>query len=454
MHANGVQAPSARFGRAIPSAEGSRLMIKPPKVTRRRILGGAVAAAAFPAVIPSGVLASPGRPGANDRVVTACIGLGGMGRTHIDGNTAALCDVDARRLGDAASLVPGSTFLTTDFRRVLDRKEIDAVFIAAPDHWHALMTVMACEAGKDVYCEKPACRTVREGRTMIDTARRTGRVVQVGSQGRSHPAAEAATRAIRSGLLGEVRRVSMWHPNNWTTSDPGRSEEPPSELDWSMWLGPARWVDYSPARAHFNHRWFTDFGGGFIRDRGAHALSLMNWALENDAYDGEIEVEATGASQPHGCFDVPVSMEARWRFRARDLTVTWSQPGNPRLGGEWGATYHGDRDQLTVLGGDAACSTEPKALRLGDLHAGSATKSDTVDAGERHRRNFLECVRSREAPVMALPAAVQASNLSNIALIAYRLGRPLVYHAGRERFVGDPCADRFLDEPYRSPWVL
>jgi predicted dehydrogenase len=144
------------------------------------------------------------------------IGLGGMGSGHVQPDAAALCDVDANHLAANAKRVQGNPLLCKDYRRVLDRKDIDAVMIATPDHWHASMMVHACQAGKDVYVEKPACRTIEEGHAMVNAAKRYGRVVQVGSQGRSTPAAHAACEYIRNGQLGTVKRVDVWHEKNWT----------------------------------------------------------------------------------------------------------------------------------------------------------------------------------------------------------------------------------------------
>jgi predicted dehydrogenase len=414
----------------------------------------------LPTYIPGGVLASRGQPGANDRVVTAVIGCGGMGQHHVYPDCAALCNVDANHLANAAKrITKGTPFLTKDYRSILDRKDIDAVFIGTPDHWHALMTVHACQAGKDVYCEKPTCRTIQEGRAMINAARHYKRVIQIGAQGRSNPEARAAAQYVRNGQLGRVRYVEVWHEPNWT-GEWGEEKPVPPELDWDLWLGPARWIPYNPIRCHFNFRWFMDFGGGFIRDRGNHVLSIVLWAMGDNAQP--VSVEATGAPPEDGLFDTPVTMSVKWEFKNPDWTLTWEQPGTrhklPGSNNEipWGAKFHGDRDTLIMSGGDGGCETEPKAQNYRPPGNGVTLPLHPIDTDptERHRQNFLHCVRTREKPVMDVETGVQVITLGILGNIAYRLGRKLRWDPKKQQFMSDEEANRFLSEPYRAPWRL
>jgi predicted dehydrogenase len=424
-------------------------------LSRRTFLKASAATLALPTILPSGILAQPGRPGANDRIGIGVIGVGGMGSGHVRPDAVALCDVDARHLARAARRVTGTPFLCKDYRELLDRKDVDAVIIATPDHWHAIQTVHACQAGKDVYVEKPTCRTIQEGQAMINAATRYGRVVQVGAQGRSNPNAHAACQFLRNGQIGRVRHVEVWHENNWTGGW-GEETSPPPDLDWDLWLGPARWRPYNPLRCHFNFRWFMDFGGGFIRDRGNHVLSIVSWCMDADT-SGPVSVTASGEPAKEGIYDVPVTMEARWEFKNPDWTLTWSQPGARHNDIPWGAKFHGDRDTLIVSGGDAGCDTEPKAKEYRPPADGVRVpwmESATRDVTERHRENWLACVRSRERPVMPVEVGHRVISLAILANIAYRLGRPLRWDPKIERFIGDAEANRFLAEPYRTPWHL
>ena len=281
------------------------------KTTRRDFVRNTGAAAGTGAflfdIIPSRVLGLNGQTPPSDTIHFGHIGIGGRGRgflrpetnigkeikptTNLGGDgsrflrparSVALCDVDNKRLDEAATRVGGSPKMYKDFRRLLEDKDVDAVFIATPDHWHALMAMMACEAGKDVYCEKPACLTIEEGRAMVTAADRYGRVVQVGSQGRSQPAAYHASNYIHNGQIGTVREIKCWHYAS-PTGDWTPDSEPPPELDYDTWVGPARWLPYNVKHTHGQFRWLIDFGGGQIRDRGAHVMSIANWIMDCDA---------------------------------------------------------------------------------------------------------------------------------------------------------------------------
>ncbi len=424
-----------------------------PNISRRQILTAAAAGVAFPTIIPRSAW------GANERIVYGHIGVGGMGSSHIVPDAcAALCDVDQNHLARAAKRVQGTPLLTDDYRRVLDRKDIDAVTIGTPDHWHALMTVHACQAGKDVYSEKPTCKTIAEGQAMVAAAKRYKRVVQIGAQGRSNPVAAAACRYIRNGQLGKVNRVDIWHPNNYVTGEKwGKEQNPPSHLNWDMWLGPLRWRPYNPEIAHFNFRWLMDSGGGFVRDRGNHALSIVMWCLNADT-TGPVTVKATGEQNPNTVYDAPLTMKVTWEFRNPDWTLTWNQPGtpNPRLPGEWGATYQGDKDSLVVLGGDGGCETEQKAKDYTPPAGGFQPFLEPVktDPTERHRQNWRRCIKTREQPVMNAEIGYRVITLPIIANIAYQVGRKLTWDPMAHRFIGNEEANRFLSEPYRKPWRM
>ncbi|MCP4640261.1 MAG: Gfo/Idh/MocA family oxidoreductase [bacterium] len=426
--------------------------MKKSRVLSRRSFLGASAAVAAPMILPSGVLAAHGRPGANDRIVTGHIGVGGMGRHHLGRmreHIGAICDVDKNHLANAVDMVKLNNVPTfTDYRRVLERKDIDAVFIAAPDHWHGVMMVQACEAGKDVYCEKPASTTIEEGQAMIQAARRYGRVVQIGSQGRSQDATYKTCRYIRNGEIGKIRRVECWHEENWKGGDPSKFQDPPAELDWDMWLGPARWRPYNPDYCHFNFRWMLDFGGGFIRDRGAHVMSCLFWFLELDD-TGPSRITATGTPRKESVWDTPIGMEVTWEFKHRDLTVVWRQPGEKAADATFGHVYHGDKGTLVFRGGDGGCATEQKVNDY-EPPAGGVE----VYKSPGHHEDFLKCVKTREKPIMDIEAGHRVATVCNMANIAYRLGRPLDWDPVAERFIGDEEANRMISRPGRGPWHL
>ncbi|MCH8204314.1 MAG: Gfo/Idh/MocA family oxidoreductase [Candidatus Hydrogenedentes bacterium] len=423
-------------------------------LTRRSFLAG-TAAVAGPLILPSGVLAQQGRPGANDRLIVGHIGAGGQGRSHLkfltgrnDVEVAAVCDVDKDQLKLGLDFTGGKAQGYNDYRELLDRKDIDAVTIAAPDHWHGLMTVHACEAGKDVYVEKPASKTIEEGRAMLDAARRYKRVVQVGSQGRSSRAARASCDYVRNGQIGDVHRVECWHYENPTGGDPTKNGEPPPNLDWDMWLGPARWVPYNPDRVHFNFRWFLDFGGGQIRDRGAHVLSVVSWILDLDDRS-PVRVTATGSPPKSGMWDCPPEMKVVYEFEDPDLTIVWEQPGTKAADHDFGAIYYGSSDNLVVRGGDGGTYAEEKALKYTP-----PAKGYHAFRSPGHHQNWFDCIKTREKPIMDIAAGHQVAKLCILANLSYRLERPIQWNGKKERIVGDDAANRLLGSPGRGQWHL
>ncbi|MBI3118303.1 MAG: Gfo/Idh/MocA family oxidoreductase, partial [Candidatus Hydrogenedentes bacterium] len=233
---------------------------QPHEISRRSFLAAAGAAVSAPYLIPSGVLAAEGKPGANERLTIAFIGVGGMGGYHLSDmkrfvdsgevNIAALCDADEKRLASSLEKTVPKVQPYRDYRYILDRKDIDAVVIATPDHWHALQMVHAAQTGKHVYVEKPACCTIEEGTAMMKAARDNKIAVQVGSQGRSQPEAYLAHRYLENGVIGHIDRVDCFHYASDTDKEPLPDAEPPAELDWDLWLGPLEWRPYNKRYCH------------------------------------------------------------------------------------------------------------------------------------------------------------------------------------------------------------
>ena len=426
-------------------------------------------------IVPSTVFGSQDQPAPSDRINFGHIGIGGRGfgflrpplapgakvpaNPNLGGTgdrflrpsqSVALCDVDSARLDKAATKVGGKPKLYKDFRRLLEDKDVDAVVVATPDHWHALIMIMACQAGKDVYVEKPACETMEEGRAMVTAAERYARVVQVGSQGRSQLGAWHAANYIRNGQLGTVRKVACWHyanpPGDWTPDS-----EPPSELDYDTWLGPMRWVPYNKKRTHGSFRWMLDFGGGQIRDRGAHIMSIAQWIMNADL-TGPVTIEATGEPHHDGMYDTPNTMNVTYQFKNPDWTLIWAQPGEPsgELEARYGAIYYGDKGKLTVTYGDGDhTDTEPKAKEY-KVPAGGVQ----VFQSPGHMENFEDCVKSREKPIMHIEAGYRVAALCVLGNISYKLHRKLEWDLATERIKNDDEANRLLSRPGRGIWNL
>ena len=444
--------------------------------TRRTFLQtGAAAGATLFDIVPSHVLGLQGQTPPSDVVNFGHIGIGGRGRQFLrpesiqdkptpaspnlggdgtrimrPGRSVALCDVDVKRLDEAATRVGGRPKLYKDFRRLLEDKDVDAVYIATPDHWHALMTIMACQAGKDVYCEKPACNTIEEGRAMVTAAERYGRVVQIGSQGRSQTAAWQAATYIRNGQIGKVNKVLCWHyaspDGDWTPD-----ELPPPEIDYEMWVGPARWIPYNKKRTHGSFRWLIDFGGGQIRDRGAHVMSIANWIMDCD-HTGPVSVSATGDPPHDGMYDSAVTMEVTYEFKNPDWTLVWAQPGTPsaELEARYGAVYWGDQGHITVTLGDGAGTATDQKVR--DYRPGQ--DSVKVFRSPGHSENFEDCIRTREKPIMHMEAAHRVASLCILGNLSFQMRRKLEWDPVNERVKNDEEANRMLSRPGRGPWHL
>jgi len=417
-------------------------------INRREFLKRSVVTGlAAPAIFPRGIL---GADSPNEKVITGHIGVGGMGSGHLNGmrdHVGAICDVYEPHLQRAAKNVGRYVPLYKDFRKLLDQRDLDGVVIATPDHWHGVMTVMACEAGKDVYVQKPTSVTIEEGRAMVRAAERCERVVQVGSQGRSTSAAFKACEFIRNGGLGRVSQVTCWHYNN-PVGGTKPDTDPPEGLDWDLWLGPCRWVPYNQDRCHFNFRWFLDFGGGQIRDRGAHVMSVAMWIMDSD-HTGPATVEATGEPPPYGIWDCPVTMNVTYEFKNPDWTMTWNQPGEPKMGAGYGAVYTGEKDTLIVTGGDGGCGIEEKAR---NYNAPSDGYHPYKSPG--HEQDWLNCIRTRKKPIMHIEAGHRVATLCILGNISYLLGRKLHWDPVAERCMGDEEANRMLSRPNRAPWRI
>jgi len=423
------------------------------KVSRRRFLVAAAKGVslglAAPYLMTSNALAAGSPP--SDRLGMGNIGVGGMGSGH-HGRFAnndrfpclAVADVDEGHRVNAAKRCKEQVGCYNDYRELLDRKDIDAVVIATPDHWHGLMTIHACEAGKDVYSEKPMMVTVAEGQAMVRAARRFGRIVQIGTQGRSTRDARCAAQFIRGGHIGKVHTVKTWHYNNPT--HPNAPGQPvPRGLDWDLWLGPRKWRPYHSDACHFNFRWFLDSGGGQIRDRGAHIFSCICWAMNVDQ-TGPVSVEAKGTT-PKGMYDVPTALDVKYEFKNPDWTLFWLQPGENFGGAGFGMKYFGTNGELVVNGGDSSIQADRKVFI--DYPADQRL----YESGD-HMGNFLDCVRTRKAPIMEAAIAHRVTTLCALGNISYVVGRRIQWDPVAEQIVGDEEANRLLAPPFRAPWHL
>jgi predicted dehydrogenase len=427
-------------------------------LTCRQFLASTGVTLAIPHIVPWHVL------GANERLTVAHIGVGGMGSVDLANmmvfrdegsvNIAAVCDVDEDRLKAAVKREGGRARPYRDYRYLLERKDIDAVVFATPDHWHAVQCVHACESGKHVYVEKPSSVTITDGRAMVEAARKHQRVVQVGSQARSAKPAHDACQFIRNGQLGRVHTVTCWHSLN-PIGGFAPDEAPPADLDWDLWLGPLPWRPYNPSYESGNFRWFLESGGGNIRDRGAHVFSVIRWCLDADQQH-PVSVEATGTAPVKGLWDAPRTMKVVYTFKNPDWQLIWDQPGEPKGPADFGMVFHGDKDSLIVCRDGTRIDAEPKARNFqvpsGGVHVYRMDHYE--DYNVNHKADWLQAIKAGTKPCMDIELAHRTATLCILGNLSYILGRKLEWDSQNEKVIGDEHANRLLSRPQRYPYVM
>lgn len=428
-------------------------------MNRRYFINSAIAATAFTTVSRL--------RGANDRVNVAVIGLGGRGQNHMteyaklpDARIAALCDVNQAALERGQALVEKLTGQKpkgySDMRQVFDDQEVQAVSMPLPNHWHALATIWACQAGKDVYVEKPACHNPFEGRMMVAAARKYNRMVQIGSQGRSASHKIKAMRLLREGVIGNVylakglcfkRRPSIGHKPD---------APPPPGLDWDKFLGPAPMRAYNENRFRYNWHWFWDTGNGDIGNQGAHEMDIARWGLGKEGlpqgisstggkyvYDDDQETPNTQMAT----FDYG---DAELMFEVRGI-LTGPEGGLVPSGNNTvGNLFYGSDGWMSVDGSTFKVYKGEKSELVMDEKG-----APRGDAGP-HMENFLAAVRSRKYQDLRaeVQIGVTSADLCHLANISYRLKRSLVFDPAASKFRNDEEADRMMTRAYRAPYVV
>jgi predicted dehydrogenase len=410
-----------------------------PHPNRRTFLGAAGALAL------SGRLAAAKSP--NETVRIAVIGLRSRGTDLAQGfakipNTevVAVCDVDDSMFKKPVGAVEKATGkeprTEKDFRRLLDDKSIDAIAIATPDHWHALLTVLGCQADKDIYCEKPASHNVVEGRRMVQAARKYKKVVQLGTQRRSAPHVQEAVAFLRSDGIGKVGLARAWIHQKRTIDVSGSPEPVPPGIDFEMWQGPAPDRPYIKNRHHYNWHWFWNWGTGELGNNGVHGVDVARWGLGVDA---PLRVSSGGGLYLFKDLEVPDTQVVTWEFPTCSLVWEhrmWSKHGLEGMG--FGIAFYGDKGTLLV---------DEKSWKLVDAD-GKAAGGSSSDPSGTHFRNFIECVRSRDTPNADIEVGHLTTRLLHIGNIAHRTGRKLTFDAASETFPGDDESNKLLSREY------
>ena len=417
--------------------------------------------------------------GANDRVGVGFIGYGLIGAQHVydfknqkDADMVALSETYEPRLEQGVSVLGGGSVKPyRDFRKMLDNKDVEAVVVSTPDHWHALMTMMACAAGKDVYVEKPMTLFLDEGKWMIQVARKHKRVVQVGTQQRSGKHYQKAVELLRAGHIGKVHSIRMASYRNIM---PGfgkpTAAEAPKDLNYDMWLGPAPERPFSPHRGLYHFRWFWDFSGGQMTNLGAHQIDIAQWAMQRkgpiaaSSFGGRFALEDDG--------ETPDTQDVLYDY-GNGLTAVWShREASARRDGA-GLAFYGTKGTLTVdrggfevfadnktppenavpvfkghpTGGVARQETKPEPWTQAMKEKGSSDEQFDL-----HVRNFLDCIKTRQRPISDVEDGHWTSIACHLGNISLRTGRRLQWDPEKQEIIGDREAAAMQRRPYRKPW--
>ena len=434
------------------------------KTSRRKFIINSAAAGigitTFPTILNAGKVA------ANAKVVVGLIGCKGMGFNNLKAILAqpgvecgGLCDVDSNVLNERAAETEQITGkkprLYADYRKMLDEKDIDAVIVGTPDHWHCLQMVDACDAGKDVYCEKPLGNSIEECNVMLKAAGKYNKVVQVGQWQRSDPHWQNSVKYLREGHIGRIRSVKVWSNVGWKGSIPVLPDEPvPAGVDYDMWLGPAPKRPFNMNRFHFTFRWYWDYAGGLMTDWGVH---LLDYALFGMNQYVPKSIMATGGKYafPDDAMETPDTLTAVYDFG--DFGLIWEHTI-----GIYGANYgrgHGVAfvgEHGTVVVDRQGWEMIPEKTGYGvkeGLEAVPLQKS-TGQGLNLHVANFIDCIKTRNKPNCDIEIGAHIARFAHLGNIAYRLGRRLYWDGENQKFINDPEADAFARVNYREPWIL
>jgi predicted dehydrogenase len=426
------------------------------KTNRREFLK--TAAVGFPALVPASALGRQGAVAPSERVVVACIGTGWQGGNNVNSileepgaQLAAVCDIDAVHLKQALDTV-NAKYGNKDcaayhhYEEVLERKDIDAVVLSVPDHWHGILSVAAARAGKDIYGEKPLAHNFAEGAAIRDAVARYGRVWQTGSWQRSVSQFRFACELVLNGRIGKVHKAEVGLPGglvDWdNTAKLDTPVPPPPALDYDRWLGPAPLAPYCPARVHKTWRWNLDYGGGMLMDWIGHHIDIAHWGLGLD-HTGPVEVEGQGEFQKVSrVWNAPEKFRVAARYAGGVTMHVSGGYGDLRPGAKW----FGDEGWVWV--DRSGIDAHPKSLltsrlRPGDIH---------LYRSPGHHREFLESVKTRRRTLTPADVALRSATPGYLGLISILLGRKIAWDPEKEKIVNDAEAERMLSRPMRSPW--
>jgi predicted dehydrogenase len=403
--------------------------------------------------------------GANEKLVAGAIGLNGMGFADLQAflrqpNTecAAICDVDQnvlnKRAAEIEKIQGKKPALFSDFRKLLELKDLDVIIIGTPDHWHCLPFIYACQAGKSVYCEKPLSKTIEEINLMQKTVGRYGNVVQIGQWQRSDDHWQDAIAYVYSGKLGKIRTVRAWSYQGWMKSVPVVPDEPvPAGVDYNFWLGPAPQRPFNRNRFHFTFRWFWDYAGGMMTDWGVH---ILDYALYGMKVSSPKSVMAMGGkyAYPDDACETPDTLQALYEFD--DFTLLWDHA----IGIDGG--YYGRSHGVGFVGNNGTLVVDRSGWEVIPEKENDKPKMEAVSLQKQHgngldnhMKDFIACIKDKSlSPHANIGIGANIARVASLGNIAYKTGRRLYWDGQNSRFIKDDAANEYLKATYRAPWEL
>ena len=403
--------------------------------------------------------------GANDRVRVGFIGVGGMGRSHLnnfqqhdDVQAVTVCDLwevnrlRAQRMTERQRA--GAATVETDFRRVIDRKDLDAVVVATSDHWHAIPMILACQSGKDVYVEKPISHNVKEGRAMVDAARKYDRVVQVGTQQRSGLHFQKAIEIVQAGTLGTLHRIHTWNVGNNAPAGLGRVPDgaPPAGIDWDVYLGPAPKVPFNANRFIFNFRWFWDYAGGMMTDWGVHLLDYGLLGMKAPVPKTVVSLGGIFA-YPELAQETPDTLTALYEFD--NFNLIWDHAmgiDNGSYGRDHGIAYIGNNATLVLDRGGWEVIEEKNSQNK----ISKALAKPTDNGLDKHWENFVSVVRSRKMSDLhcSVEDGAHVATVAQMGNISYRSGERVEWDKAAEKFTSNKLNKEYMMKEYHNGYKL
>ncbi len=431
------------------------------KTSRRSFIKRSAAAAAgafvLPDIIPSSVLGMNGKLAPGDRIVMGCIGTGSQGTSNLRDflrlknavRFVAVCDVDASHLAQSRDIINKANNSMdcrtySDFREFLEKEKLDAVSIALPDHWHGIIYSEAANKKINVYGEKPICRTIEDGQTIVSAVKKNNIIWQTGSWQRSQDNFRRGAELAINGRAGKIKYIEVGLPDGGRGIGTPPVQEVPPELNWEMWLGPAPKVPYRGV-SHWDWRWILDYSGGQLTDWAGHHIDIANWGAGLE-HTGPVEISGTGFYPPEGIYNVPVEYDFRCKY-ANGIEMRVANASRLEFG--MGTTWHGDLGWIHTDRGGVLTASDPKILEevIGENEIHLYKSTD-------HWQNFIDCVRSGDQAIAPVEVAYRAISVALLGEIAMTTGQTIFWDPENEILTGNARATRLLSRPYRQPWTL